>query len=75
MRYLKMNENERENHSYIGDGVYAFFDGYGIRLRTGDHRDGRYDDEIYIEPDVLHSLNKFYERQMQGKLFNAKSNL
>lgn len=57
-----MTDEERNLHSYLGDGVYAFFDGYSIRLRTGDHRDSEYDQEIFLEPEVLRSLNKFYER-------------
>jgi len=38
---------------YIGDGVYAEFDGLGIWLRTGDHRKELADDSIYLESDVL----------------------
>lgn len=56
-----MEEKERKNHCYIGDGVYAEFDGFGIWLRTGDHREEKCDDKIYIEPDVLNSLNRFVE--------------
>lgn len=56
-----MNDEERKNHSYIGDGVYAQWDGYGFWLRTGDHRDEKCDDKIYIEPGVLKSLNEFYK--------------
>ena len=41
---------------YIGDGVYALFDGYHVWLRTpreiGDH-------EIALEPDVVASLATF----------------
>ena len=54
-----MNEEEKKNHCYIGDGVYAEFDGFGIWLRTGNHTDELCDDKIYIEPDVLESLNRF----------------
>jgi len=57
-----MTEEERNLHSYLGDGVYAFFDGYAVRLRTGDHRDTEFDNEIFLEPEVLASLNSFYER-------------
>jgi len=56
-----MTEEERKIHSYIGDGVYAEFDGYGIWLRTGNHEDHLCDDKIYIEPSVLESLNMFYK--------------
>lgn len=57
-----MTEEERENYSYIGDGVYAYFDGYGIWLRTGDHRAERCDNKIYLEPDVFLNLNKFVDK-------------
>jgi hypothetical protein len=67
-----MTDEEKELHSYLGDGVYGFFDGYGIRLRTGDHRDGEFDQEIFLEPEVLYSLNKFYERVTQSKKDSVK---
>lgn len=57
-----MTEEERQNHSYLGDGVYAEWDGEYIILRTGDHRDGYCDNKIYLEPEVLKSFNKFSER-------------
>lgn len=42
--------------TYIGDGVYARFDGYGVELRAprehGDHT-------IVLEPDVLASLIEY----------------
>ena len=46
-------DDEMENHVYIGDGVYAKFDGYGIELRANDPNK---DDYIYLEPEVLDSL-------------------
>jgi hypothetical protein len=55
-----MQKNERENHAYIGDGVYAEFDGYRIWLRTGHHLDSECDNKICLEPEVLDSLNEFY---------------
>lgn len=66
------SDDEKELHSYLGDGVYAFFDGYSIRLRTGDHRDNEFDQEIFLEPEVLYSLNKFYERVKQSKKESVK---
>ena len=56
-----MNEKERAMHTYLGDGVYAEFDGYGIWLRTGNHEDHLCDNKIYLEPDVLKRLNNFYD--------------
>lgn len=60
-----MNDDERSKYSYIGDGVYAFFDGYGIWLRTGHHDENKCDDKIYLEPDVLDCLNLFNQRMRQ----------
>lgn len=44
---------------YIGDGLYAGFDGEGIRLRApragGDHW-------VYLDPCVWDNLMKFVER-------------
>lgn len=45
---------------YIGDGVYAFFDGYGIELRANDAHNPT--DVVYLEPDVLTSLLLFVDR-------------
>lgn len=48
-----------QEERYIGDGVYASFDGYQIKLRTnrefGDH-------EIYLEPGAFMSLMRFGEQ-------------
>lgn len=57
----QMTPEERKNHAYIGDGVYAEFDGFGLILRTGNHQDHKCDNKIYLEDDVLKSLNIFYE--------------
>ncbi len=43
--------------SYLGDGVYDIFDGYGIWLHANDHKDPT--DRIYLEPSVLNSLVRF----------------
>lgn len=44
------------SETYLGDGLYASFDGYQVRLRAprenGDH-------EVYLEPAVLNSLINF----------------
>jgi hypothetical protein len=57
-----MTEEEKKNYSYLGDGVYSFFDGYGIWLRTGNHEETLCDEEIYLEPEVLKNLNLFDQR-------------
>ena len=42
---------------YIGDGVYARSDGYGIWLHASSHDDPT--DKIYLEPSVFEALIKF----------------
>lgn len=54
-----MNENTIE---YIGDGVYAHFDGYCIRLAVNDHRN---EPEVWLEPCVLAALNQFAQKVTQ----------
>ena len=57
-----------ENETYLGDAVYASFDGYQIWLRTGDGNDQR----IALEPGVFASLMRFrdsiYRRPSQSEL-------
>lgn len=43
--------------SYLGDGVYAIFDGFGIWLHANDHEHPT--DRVYLEPNVLESLVEF----------------
>jgi len=50
-------EPER-NAEYLGDGVYATFNGYRIKLTANVPTT----DTIYLEPFVLRALNQFYER-------------
>lgn len=40
--------------SYLGDGVYAIFDGFGIWLHANSHSEPT--DRIYLEPNVLQGL-------------------
>ena len=44
---------------YLGDGVYAEFDGWGVWLRANSPNT----DNIYLEPSVLGALKRFYESQ------------
>ena len=55
-----------ENMDYLGDAVYAEFDGYGVWLRANDHREKFCTDKVYLEPPVLEALNRFYKR-MKGE--------
>jgi len=45
--------------SYLGDGVYASFDGYHIWLRTGSHDDADATNRIALEPAVFESLLEY----------------
>jgi hypothetical protein len=42
--------------TYIGDGVYASFDGWQIKLRAPREAD---DHVIYLEPQLYRELQKF----------------
>lgn len=46
-----------ERERYLGDAVYASFDGYHIWLRTGDGNDQR----IALEPSVYDALLKYVD--------------
>ena len=50
--------------AYLGDAVYASFDGYHIWLHLNDHRS---EPLIAIEPDVLRALNAFAERCREAR--------
>ena len=52
-------ERENENVKYIGDGVYALFNGDGIMLYANDLNDPT--DKIYLEPKVIEMLNIVYK--------------
>lgn len=43
---------------YLGDGVYASFDGYAINLAVNDHRNK----VIVLEPEVMEKLIKYYNQ-------------
>lgn len=47
-----------ERETYLGDAVYASFDGYQIWLRTGDGSNQR----IALEPAVLDALRVYVKR-------------
>jgi len=50
-------EHMEQLKDYLGDGVYAIFDGYGIWLHANDHECPT--DKVYLEPSVLEVLNRF----------------
>lgn len=49
---------DRTNTIYVGDAVYATFDGCGIELRLNSHES---DCLIYLEPEVMANLVKFWK--------------
>jgi hypothetical protein len=52
-----------DNKRYLGDGVYAVWDDFGVQLRANDFNNPT--DVIYLEPDVLEALNKFYSQMTE----------
>ena len=54
-----MAEREPE---YLGDGVYASFDGYHIWLRTGAHEGEHVTNTIALEPGVFVALVRYRNR-------------
>ena len=53
-----MEGNKEYNQRYLGDGVYAQFDGWGIKLLVNDLEEPT--DTVYIEPSVLEALVDFF---------------
>ena len=45
---------------YLGDGVYAQFDGYGIMLHANSHDNPT--DKIYLEPSVIGALDYIWKQ-------------
>jgi hypothetical protein len=55
-----MSEEMLGDETYLGDAVYASFDGYMIKLRTGDGNA----QVIYLESEVYAALCRFADRFM-----------
>lgn len=53
-----------ERKDYLGDGVYADFDGYQLVLTT--EHGVRTTNTIYLEPDVYAALMRYAERVWKG---------
>lgn len=62
------------NKQYLGDSVYAEFDGFAVTLTTENGLGP--DNTIIIEPDVLHALNDYVTRmkELYAKLAEKKQN-
>ena len=56
---MKLNEE-----TYIGDGVYASFDGFQVCLRTprSSDDDGTYNDEIFLDDATLGNFLEWVAR-------------
>ena len=48
---------------YLGDSVYAEFDGYGVTLTT-ENGDGP-SNTIYVEPQIMAALDRFWKREIE----------
>lgn len=59
-----MSEDPYKDQDYLGDGVYAYFDGFSIWLRANEPVDKVNPQEggICLEPSALSALNRFNER-------------
>lgn len=53
-----------ETDVYLGDSVYASFDGYLIRIYTNNGFGPQ--NEIYLEPEVYAALEKFAKSNYKG---------
>lgn len=53
---MKSLDESLDDETYLGDGLYASFDGFMIRLRAPR---GPVDHEVYLEPEVLKTLMGF----------------
>ena len=51
---------------YLGDGVYAIFDGVGIWLHANSHEFPT--DKIYLEPEVLIAMLRFANRVFANRV-------
>lgn len=49
-----------ENKIYLGDGAYAEYDGYGVKVTA--ENGIRATDTVYLEPDVLKALINFAQK-------------
>ena len=48
----------QEQEVYLGDGLYASFDGWQVKLRAPR---GNSDGEVFLEPEVLAQFLKYVE--------------
>jgi len=53
-----------DNPIYLGEGVYAFWDGFQIKLMANHHETPT--DTVFVEPQVLEALNKWFDIVKEG---------
>jgi hypothetical protein len=51
------------DETYLGDGLYASFDGYQFRLRAP-REDG--DHFVFLDPSVIDAFARYVERTMEA---------
>lgn len=44
------------NARYLGDAVYASYDGYGVMLTTGHHEPHKASNRIVLEPEIIEAF-------------------
>lgn len=53
---------DETKETYLGDAVYASFDGYQVWLRTGDGNNNR----IALEQEVMQNLMRYVSAKIPG---------
>jgi hypothetical protein len=64
----------KDNPIYLGDAVYACWDGYGIELKLNSHENKC---AVYLEPEVMQNLIDFWkaiEQEVADKSAAKKMN-
>jgi len=51
-----------ENIEYLGDSVYAEWNGFSIELKVNSHLS---ETVVYLDPEILEALNNFYKKQTE----------
>ncbi len=51
------------NKTYLGDGLYASFDGFAVHVTT-EREDGEH--EIILEPETMKALEDYWEKVHQA---------
>ena len=55
---------------YLGDGLYASFDGYTFWLRASDGR--RVTNEVALEPHVMAAFEAYVKRVAEGAVLHQR---